>query len=353
METYEEILKRMEDAYEQESGRRAEDVSDAGLRIRVLAGELYRLRTELAWLKRQAFPETADGEWLDRHGESRGVKRKEAEKAVGKITFSRYLPLSFDVVIPAGTVCAVSGEDPVEFETLEDGIMAAGALQVEIPARAVIGGPAGNTAAGYVNTLTAPVSGVNYVTNKVPFTGGRDPEPDEEYRIRVLAAYSSPSNGTNAGYYQTIAMGWEGVRSVQVVPRINGAGTVGVYVWGENGAPDEKAVAGLREELARRREIGVDVTVQAAAAKTVDVSFRMKLKAGADFPAAKAAAEQAVKNCFSGLPVGSPLYLAELERAVLNAAPVAKLEFPSTMRDVAAEAGAVPVAGTVTAEELA
>lgn len=63
MESYEEILQRMEDAYEQESGHRAEDVSDTGLRLKVLAGELYRLRAQVAWLERQAFPQTASGEW--------------------------------------------------------------------------------------------------------------------------------------------------------------------------------------------------------------------------------------------------------------------------------------------------
>ena len=77
MESYEDIVKRMEDAYREESGQEVEAVSDLGLRLRVLAGELYRLQAGMDWLWRQAFPQTATGEQLDRHGAQRGLARRE------------------------------------------------------------------------------------------------------------------------------------------------------------------------------------------------------------------------------------------------------------------------------------
>ena len=43
MDKFEGILRRMEETYERESGCKIEDVSDVGLRMRALAGELYRL----------------------------------------------------------------------------------------------------------------------------------------------------------------------------------------------------------------------------------------------------------------------------------------------------------------------
>jgi len=352
METYEEILSGMEQAYEEESGHRPEDVSDTGLRLRVLAGELYRLRAEVAWLERQAFPQTATGEWLDRHGDQRGISRREAEHAKGTLTFSRYLPLSFDVVIPAGTVCASPGDIPVEYETLKTGVLAAGELSVDVPAQAVLGGTEGNAGAGCVNAMATPLIGTNYVTNKAPFTGGRDREPDEEYRPRVLAAYAELPNGTNAAYYRDIALSFEGVSAAGVIPRINGAGTVGVYVWGKSGPPEAKTVNGLAEKFSRLREIGVTVTVQAAAAQSMDVGIRCKLKPGADFDRGAEAVRQAVSSYFAGLTVGSPVYLTELEHAVLNAVPAIKIEFFPSTRDRAASAGVIPVLGAVTVEEL-
>ena len=78
METYEAILERMRAEYEKKSGSPPEDASDLGLRLQILAGELYRLQGKLDWLKRQAFPHTARGVQLDLHGAQRGVKRRGA-----------------------------------------------------------------------------------------------------------------------------------------------------------------------------------------------------------------------------------------------------------------------------------
>ncbi len=352
MESYEEILKRMQDAYQTESGYSPEDVSDTGLRLRVLAGELYRLRAKLAWLERQAFPQTATGEWLDMHGIQRGVARREASRAQGELTFSRYMPLSFDLVIPKGTVCASTGENPVEYETTEEGILAADTLNVVIPARAVRGGKEGNAGAGYINTLRDPTTSVNYVNNKDAFTGGTDPEDDGAYRARILASYDSPSSGANAGYYREVALAYDGVGAAGVVPRANGTGTVGVYIWGTTGAPSEEVVSGLAEVFSEEREAGVAVAVQAASVKTVNVGVRLKLKPGSDFSRAKQDVELAVGAYFASLTVGSPVYLTELQRVILDAAPAVKLEFPMTMYDISANQSVVPVLGTVTVEEL-
>ena len=147
MESFERILQRMEEEYERESGCKVEDVSEAGIRLRVLAGELYRLSASLDWLERQAFPQTATGEQLDLHGAQRGVVRREAVKAGGTVTFSRYLPLAFDLVVPQGTVCATSGEPVVEYETTQEAVLEAGELTVDVPVQAVVAGAAGNAAA--------------------------------------------------------------------------------------------------------------------------------------------------------------------------------------------------------------
>ena len=182
MNSYEEILQRMEEAYEQKSGCKVADVSEVGLRMRVLAGELYRLETSLDWLERQAFPQTASGEQLDLHGAQRGVTRGEAEKATGVVSFSRYLPLSLDLVVPKGTVCATSGEPVVEYQTTEDAVLVSGQLTVDIPVEAVVAGASGNAAAGYVTTLVNAPVGINYAANETAITGGKDPEDDDASR---------------------------------------------------------------------------------------------------------------------------------------------------------------------------
>lgn len=352
MEKYSEILERMTAEYERESGHRADDVSDTGLRMRVLAGEIYRLENEVDWLERQLFPHTATGEWLDRHGEQRGVKRVPAVCAEGTLTFSRYLPLSFDLVIPAGTVCAISGDEPTEYATDEEVTLSAGELTVDAHAKAVIGGKCGNASAGSISSPVSVPTGINYVTNKAAFSDGKDAESDSEYRGRVLSAYADPPNGSNCAYYKSAAMSVSGVGAAGAVPVPNGAGTVGVYIWGENGAPDEPLLNAVKSELSRRREIGVEVTVQAASTKSVDVGVRIKLCSGADFTVCAENIKSAVASHFAEKTVGSAVCLAEIERAVLNAAPIVEFELYPSMRGIAAEESVLPVLGTVTVEEL-
>lgn len=353
MDKFEGILRRMEETYERESGCKIEDVSDVGLRMRALAGELYRLEASMEWLERQAFPQTATGKQLDLHGAQRGVLRKQAEKAAGVVSFSRYLPLSFDLVVPKGTVCATSGEPVVEYATTEEAVLQAGELTVDVPVEAVVPGAAGNAAAGYVTTLVGAPVGINYAANERPITGGQDPEEDEAYRKRILDAWAHSPNGTNADYYREIALNREGITSVQVVPRSSGAGTVALYVWGEDAAPSSDTIDALKADLDAQREVGVTVTVQAARAVQVSVLVNIQLSEELDLEQAKEDIEAALREFFKGLGVGDGYLLTDISRVVLSAVPVEKLEFPSTMRDVPSVKGGILRLSNVVVGEIA
>lgn len=352
MDSYEEILARMKAQVEQESGQTVAAASDMDLRLRTMAGEVYRLGAELQWLRVQAFPHTAQGEWLDRHGELHGITRKEASHAEGTITFSRYLPLSFDVVIPKGTVCSTTGEAPVEFETTQDATLRSGKLTVVIPARAVLPGVVGNVSAGQINTIVTQMDMANYVTNTAAFSGGEEAEPDEPYRVRVLAAFKTPANALNSGWYRDAALAVDGITAAQAVPRENGVNTVGVYVWGQGAAPPAEALTTLRNFFSKQRDIGVTVTVAAATQKVIDVKGRLRFVAGADRVQAKQDAEAAIDCYFAGLTVGSGIKLNDLSRLILRDPAIAKLEYPTSMRDVTAAAGVIPLKGSVTLEEI-
>ena len=55
----------------------------------LLANQLELLEEELGALRQAADPETAEGEMLDRHADSRGLRRKEAAAAGGVLRFYR------------------------------------------------------------------------------------------------------------------------------------------------------------------------------------------------------------------------------------------------------------------------
>lgn len=353
METYDGILGRMVQEYEAKSGCKVEDVSDIGLRLRVLAGEVYRALGQVEWLRQQAFPQTARGEALDRHGAQWGLARQEARKAQGTMTFSRYIPLVFDVLIPAGTLCAAAGEEAVEYVTTQDAVLAAGELTVAAPAQAVEPGAKGNAAAGFINTMVTPVSGVQYASNRSAFTGGADAEDDESFRARILGRFRDPAPVGSAGYYEGLALGHPGVTAAQAVPAEDGPGTVGVYVWGQEAAPSEETLAQLAQLLDTRRELGIAVAVKAAQSKKVNLAVRIAPQEGADFDTLKAQGQEALKAWVDSLGVGQGVTQAELTRFILDRLPVDKIEFLTNGSSYTGAPGVKPVAGTMAIQKIA
>ena len=57
--TYQRILEELLSAYEDYGGSRPDDASDAGIRMRVLAGQLFALHARITWLESQVFPDSA------------------------------------------------------------------------------------------------------------------------------------------------------------------------------------------------------------------------------------------------------------------------------------------------------
>ena len=80
-ETYESILSRLQRRFQELAGFPADDASDIGIRLKVLAGELFSACTNLDWLQRQVFPQTAQGIQLDYHAQQRGIQRKSAVRS--------------------------------------------------------------------------------------------------------------------------------------------------------------------------------------------------------------------------------------------------------------------------------
>ena len=344
---FEEIYARMAQKYEALAGFVPDDASDAGIRLRVLAGEIYTALCALETVRGASFPQTATGEALDLHAGQRGLVRKPAVRAKGTLIFSRGTALSYDVEIPKGTVCASSGA-AVEFETTETVVLAAGALEVEAAAQASSGGKAFNAAMHAIDTLVTPPAGIESVRNDTPFSGGLDEEDDEALRARLLASYSVLPNGANSETYRRAALQIPGVESVNVVPRANGIGTVAVYLYGDGAPVTEAVTAAVQEALDALREINVDVTVAAAEPVIRRVTAYIVPKDGCSFEEAKALCENAVRNYFAGLTVGAPFLRSAVTAAIMQTGAVKNCTLPTSVDDYSAAAGEIVVPDTIT-----
>lgn len=87
MITYDEIYNKMRSEFEVRSRFDFDEKSDADIRIRVLAGEIFNAMTSIEWLKRQMFVATATGEYLDYFASQRGIERKRRKRRRAKLHF--------------------------------------------------------------------------------------------------------------------------------------------------------------------------------------------------------------------------------------------------------------------------
>ena len=350
MKTTEEIYQSLLASFAQRAGFTPEPDCDLAVRLYAAAAELQALDIQGEWVLNQSFPQTAQGIYLDYHAQMRGITRTAATKAVGTIRFSVQSASQTDLTVSAGTVCMTA--DETRFQTTAEAVLEAGELSVDAPAEALEAGRAGNAAAGTVRILTACPVGITGCTNPTPFTGGSDQEGDESLRSRILESYQRLPNGANAAWYEQTAMSHSGVAAARAVGRARGIGTVDVYIATAAGLPGAELLQEVQADLRERREIAVDVQVKSPEAEAVTVTAELAIREGVDFPAVKAAAEQALAGFFSGQRLGEPVLLAELGDLVYHVKGVENYRLLSPTADLAADDTKLPVLGTLTITEM-
>ena len=348
MKTVEEIYEEMLSVFREETGAEASAVSDLSVRLYAVAAQVYSLYVQADWLSRQCFPQSAQGSWLDRHAALRGLERRGAVKAKGTIRFSVAAAGGTDLTVPAGTVCATAGLE--RFETTEAAVLKAGETWVEVPARAVEAGKAGNVPAGSILVMTAPPVGVGSCANPEAFSGGDDAEEDEELRKRVLETYRRMPNGANAAFYEQGALSFSQVAACTVMPKKRGVGTVDVVVATREGVPDEVLLSEIQDYFDQRREIAVDVLVKGPETVNVNVGIWVERAEGDDAAGVKAAVEEAVRGFFSGERLGEPILAAQLNQIVFTTPGVANCKVTAPAADLPGAEGVLPRLGTLTVE---
>ena len=350
LKTLEEIYQEMLEVFARQSGYRPHSACDLAARLYAAAAQVQALYAQAAWVLDQSFPQTAQGEFLDYHGETRNISRIAATAAEGVLRFSIDQAVGQNLNIPVGTVCMTA--EGVRYETTEAGAISAGRLWTEVNARAVEQGESGNVGADRVVLMAVAPAGVARCTNPQPFTGGADQEDDEALRARILDSYRRLPNGANAAYYEQEAMRFEGVAAAKAVGRPRGVGTVDVYIAAASGAPEEALRQAVEETLQKSREIAVELQVLAPTLYPVVVTVALAPAAGYSFDQAKADAEDALAGFFGGHLLGEAVTLARLGNLLYSLDSVANYRFSAPGADVEALPARLPTLGTVTVTEM-
>lgn len=351
MKTLDELYGQMMKDFTARTGLEASATGDLAVRLYAVAAEIYSLYVQADWMVRQCFPQSAAGEYLERHAALRGLTRRPAARAQGSIRFSADTAPAANLTIPKGTVCLTAGA--VRFETLEQGFIRPGQTAVEVAAQAVEPGAAGNGAEGSVLTMAVAPVGVSRCANPQAFVGGVDQEEDEALRERVLETFRRLPNGANAAFYQQGALTFSQVAAASVIPRSRGIGTVDVVIATQEGTPGQELLDQVQSYFEQRREIAVDVKVKGPRTQTVNMIGKVQAAQASRQAAVEAAVKQALVSYFNGGLLGKNLLRAELGRVIYEVDGVENYQLTAPATDLVMAADQLPVLGTLTIGGLA
>lgn len=340
MKTIDEIYAGMCSVYREKTGRDIYSGGDMSVRLYAMAAELNALYLYNDWVKRQCFPQTAEGEYLDNHAEMRAIKRNGAVAAKGYVRFSVPSPTISELTVNAGTVCMTA--EGVQFETVEAGVIEIGESYCDVPVRALTAGSAGNVPAGSVVYMANAPVGVSYCENMDAISGGEDIESDEKLRARVLASFNKLPNGANIAYYEKEALSIDGVTAVRVLLKERGIGTVDVVVSSADGLVGAALIAAVKQKLDAAREICVDIAVRAPENVEFAVSVAVDIAEGYSFAAVKAEIERSLFGCFDGGKLGESVLLAELGSLLFAVEGVRNYRILSPTADITLAADELP-----------
>ena len=343
MKTVEEIYEDMKTAYAAQTGLAMNDGGDMALRFYAAASQIYCLWVQADYLSRQSFPQTAEGIYLDRHAEIRGIERGAASKAAGTLRFTINSALDKALDIPAGTACMTAAE--TEFITTDPGTIPAGSLYCDAAAQAAEAGKAGNVPAQSVVYMEHAPEGVAEVYNPQAFSGGEDAESDDGLRSRVLASYRKLPNGANAAYYEAKALSCDGVAAVSVLPKRRGVGTVDIIIADASGPAGSALISAVSEKLNAEREICVDIGVFAPNSVSVSVAAAVTAAPGYDSAEVIGRVYDAVTAYFNGERLGQNITRAKLGSIIYGVEGVENYTLSSPAADVTVAAYQLPVLG--------
>lgn len=350
METYNEIYQRIKDSYTNNSGEDFDESGDIAIRMKVLAGEIYNMQTSLEWMRRQLFPSTASGVFLDRFAEQRGLTRKPAVKARGQLEFRVNETRATAISIPMGTVVSTDDETPVRVYTTEDSQIEPGTYSVMVPAEAEIAGYRGNI---NVRSAVVPVSvpsDIDLVSNLSAFTGGEDEESDTTLRERIRDSYVCMPNGMNAAYYIELVKSVDGISKAGVMAKPRGAGTLTVYVARTDGDATDAQLVEAQTLINNNRELNVDAVVARAVSQSYDMNVYVTAMEGFTNEEIVSLCTDAFEDYVNTIPLGGRLYLSQLGKYLLDTGCIKTYVFDQSMADMSIPASTFFVTGDVTVQ---
>lgn len=282
--------------------------SDWFVRASAVASVAEGLYQHQAWIVRQIFPDTADGEYLAMHARTRGLTKKPGTTAGGTVTLTG----ATNAAAPAGLTAQRDGKSWVTTEAGaagQDG-------KLTVKASATVTGTAGNTSAAQTATLAGTPFGFDSTVTVSAMTGGTDAETDAALLDRLLELIRRPPAGGNKYDYRRWALEVAGVSAAYVYPLRRGPGTVDVVVTSAGGLPSADTLKAVQAHIDDVRPVTAkNALVLAPAARAVDVTVKVSLS-GLTLDAAKVSITKALGDYIAALAPGETFVRSQAETQI-------------------------------------
>ena len=281
--------------------------SDNYIRASSLASCATGQYAHQAWILKQFFPDTADTDFLERHCNLRGIRRKNATSASGTV-IAHGIPqasIDADLQIKCGErLYTVLQKAYIK----EDGT-------VVLSIRSLEPGAISNQHNKTAQFMAAPV-GVSSDLVNLDVTGGTDVESDNSLLNRLLDLLRRPPAGGNQYDYKAWALSVDGVTSAYVYPLRRGLGTVDVVITSGDNVPSDDIVSKVQNYIDSVRPVTAknSMVIKPDVTK-VDIEVKVSLSGGT-FDKAANDIKQALQEHFSALKPGDSVIASQLEAVI-------------------------------------
>lgn len=270
-----DMLARLKTDIETREGSFAADV------MGTVAQELWADKQSRQGMKAMFYVDENSGPYIDEAAAGFGIIRKPGAKARALLHFTG----EDGTVVPTGKVFLAG---TLEFVMLEDVAIAEGAGQGT--AEAVEVGSRYNVAAGAIGAQYENLSGLTAVRSEAA-AGGIDEESDSALVGRYYDHLRNPATSGNKAHYKQWAKEVPGVGDADVIPQMEGPGTVGVIIVDQEMQPVPPDVAqACSDHIEAVRPVGPGrVTVQSAEGVAIHVNATVRLEASTTITAVQTA----------------------------------------------------------------
>lgn len=286
--------------------------SDHFVRACAVATVAEQLYAHQMWVWRQAFPDSADEDILEKMAAQRGQPRMVEQSASGTVRFAG----TVGTVIPIGTRLTTATASYATDAT----VSIDGSGTVDVAATAEAAGTAGNVSVLTAAQLSGAPAGVA-TGSVVSMTGGSDKETIAALLSRLLAVMSQPAQGGNENDYRVWAREVAGVRRAFVFPLRRGLGTVDLVPLPETGLPSPALLAAVQSYIDERKPVGMGVDGFLAVAPTpvsVAITGTLVLDDGVGPAQVLPAIASGLARVFYDTEPGETLHKARLVATIVN-----------------------------------